>query len=157
MMDNIHVYITHAHVWDVTYITHWYVVCNVHYSRCTYQWAVDMWCAMYMTTLRPSMGHVKYIDWFNHGEISIVHDHVIWRMHVCDMTHPHVSWLIPIHDMTDWYVWHGPCVCDTIHLHAWQDLFIFVSVLHMCDVPHSYVCPNSFTCVTWLIHMCDMI
>ena len=26
----------------------------------------------------------------------------------------------------------------------------------MCDMTHSYVWQNSFICVTWLIHMCDM-
>jgi len=28
--------------------------------------------------------------------------------------------------------------------------------LNMCDMTHSHVWHDSFTCVTWLIHMCDM-
>jgi len=31
------------------------------------------------------------------------------------------------------------------------------SVNHMCDMTHSYVWCPSFTCVTWLIHTCDML
>ena len=28
--------------------------------------------------------------------------------------------------------------------------------MHVCDMTHSYVRHNSFICVTWLTHMCDM-
>jgi len=29
-------------------------------------------------------------------------------------------------------------------------------ITHMCDMTHSYVCHDSFVCVPWLIHKCDM-
>jgi len=29
-------------------------------------------------------------------------------------------------------------------------------LIHTCDMTHSYVCHDSFICVTWLIHVCDM-
>ena len=29
-------------------------------------------------------------------------------------------------------------------------------LIHMCDMTHSHVWHDSFTCVTWFIHMCDM-
>ena len=34
--------------------------------------------------------------------------------------------------------------------HMWRDS------IHMCDMTHSHVGHDSFTCVTWLIHMSDM-
>ena len=39
----------------------------------------------------------------------------------------------------------------------WHDSFICVTwLIHMCDITHSYVWHDSFICVTWLIHMCDI-
>jgi len=39
----------------------------------------------------------------------------------------------------------------------WLDSFICVTwPIHMCDMTNSYVWHDSFICVTWLIHMCDM-
>ena len=38
---------------------------------------------------------------------------------------------------------------------VWHDSFICVAwLIHMCDMTHSYVWCDSFVCVTWLIHMC---
>jgi len=40
---------------------------------------------------------------------------------------------------------------------VWHDSFTCVTwLIHMCDMTHSHVWHDSFTCVTWLIHMCDM-
>ena len=37
------------------------------------------------------------------------------------------------------------------------DSFICVTwLIHTCDMTHSYVWHDSFICVTWLIHTCDM-
>jgi len=53
--------------------------------------------------------------------------------------------------MTLSYVCHdSPCVC--------HDSFICVTwFIHTCDMAHLHVCRDSFTCVPWLIHKCDMI
>jgi len=43
------------------------------------------------------------------------------------------------------------------HSYVWHDSFICVTwLIHMCDMTHSYVWHDSFICVTWSIHMCDM-
>ena len=43
------------------------------------------------------------------------------------------------------------------HSHVWHDSFTCVTwLIHMCDVTHSYVWHDSFICATWLVHMCDM-
>jgi len=40
---------------------------------------------------------------------------------------------------------------------TWHDSCTCVTwLMHMCDVTHSHVWHDSSTCVTWLIHMCDM-
>jgi len=40
---------------------------------------------------------------------------------------------------------------------VWHDSFICVTwLIHMCDMTHSYVWHDSFICVTWLIHISDM-
>ena len=43
------------------------------------------------------------------------------------------------------------------HSYVWHDSFICVTwLIHMCDMTHSYVWHDSFICVTWLIRMCDV-
>jgi len=43
------------------------------------------------------------------------------------------------------------------HSYMWHDSFICVTwLIHMCDMTHSYVWHDSFICVTWRIHMYDM-
>jgi len=40
---------------------------------------------------------------------------------------------------------------------VWHDSFICVTwLIHTCDMTHSYVWHDSSICVTWLIHMCDV-
>ena len=39
----------------------------------------------------------------------------------------------------------------------WHDSFICVTwLIHMCDMTHSYMWHDSFIYVTWLIHICNM-
>jgi len=43
------------------------------------------------------------------------------------------------------------------HSYVWHDSFICVTwLIHMCDMTHSYVWHDAFICVTWLIHMRGM-
>jgi len=62
-----------------------------------------------------------------------------------DVIHTCETWLI--------CVWQDLCVCDMTRLFATAD--------HVCATAHevsvnSYVRLDSFICVTWLIHMCDV-
>jgi len=42
-------------------------------------------------------------------------------------------------------------------IHVWHDSFTCVTwLIHVCDITHSHVWHYSFTCETWLIHMCDI-
>ena len=91
-----------------------------------------------------------------------------------------VTWCIQMYDMTHPYVWHDSdwhfsasyrtCgmthphvtwlihMCDMTPSYGWHDSFICVTwLIHMFNVmTHSYVWHGAFICVTWLIHMCDM-
>jgi len=80
------------------------------------------------------------------------------RIHkcVCGNTGSYMYCVITLIHMTHSYV---------THLYMWHDSFICVTwLIHMCDMTHSYVWHvthlymwhDSFICVTWLIHMCDM-
>ena len=43
------------------------------------------------------------------------------------------------------------------HSYVWHDSFMCVTWLgHMCDVTRSYVWLDSFICATWLVHLRDM-
>jgi len=43
------------------------------------------------------------------------------------------------------------------HSYVGHDSFICVPwLIHMCDMTHSDVWHDSFICATWLLHMCDM-
>jgi len=43
------------------------------------------------------------------------------------------------------------------HSYVWHDSFICVTwLIHVCDMTHPYVWHDSFICVTWLIYMCDL-
>jgi len=43
------------------------------------------------------------------------------------------------------------------HSYVWHDSFMCVTwLIHMCDMTHSYVWHDSFICVAWLTLMCDM-
>ena len=64
-----------------------------------------------------------------------------------------VTW--PMCDMT--YVWHDLRVTWPIdfltYSFVWHDSFICVIwLIHMCDMTHSYAWHDSFVRVTWLIH-----
>jgi len=64
-------------------------------------------------------------------------------------------WYINIHTYV--YVKQHIRMCDTTHSYVCHDSFICVTwPIHMRDMTHSYVWHDSFKCVTWRIHMCDM-
>ena len=98
---------------------------------------------------------------------------------MCDVTHLYAchdssvraTWLIHTRDVTHSHVWHDSFICVTwltdlqiakrseshICVCAWHDSCIRMTwLIHMCDMNHSHVWHNSSTCVTWLIHTCDM-
>ena len=109
-------------------------------------------------------------------EISVWHDSFICvtrLIHLCDMTQPSVwhdsficvTCLIHLCDMTRSSLWHDSIICVTgpfrmcdmmhiwishgthmnelCHTHEW------VVRINLCDMTQSYLCHDSFICVTW--------
>ena len=57
-------------------------------------------------------------------------------------------------DMTDSHVWLD--LFDAFFA-LWHDSFTCVPwLIYVCDITHSRACHDSCTCVTWFIHTCDM-
>jgi len=90
--------------------------------------------------------------------------------HLCDMTFRVCN--VPIHmwdmihsylqcdnmcDITLPFVWHYSSYVWRAHSYVWHDSFLCVTwLVHMCDMTRSYVWHDSFLCVTYLVHMWDM-
>jgi len=80
----------------------------------------------------------------------------VWRDECMCMT-----WLIHVECMSEWAVTSHRCAMTRSRVrHVWHDSFVrstcLTWLIHMCDMTNSYLKRTSFTCVTWLIHACDM-
>jgi len=65
--------------------------------------------------------------------------------------HSYVTWLI--HMRQEAITHYMTLSVVTWLVHTWHDSFMCVTwLIHMCDMTHSYVWHDSFICVTWLIH-----
>jgi len=130
-------------------------------SRNTCDWA--------MSPVRKS--HVKWWEsWI----------HVMWLIHMCDMTCSHVTWSVHLwhavfHSVNtdvaarindrmvviytciiEWYRMVVIYTCIIAHSYVWHDLFTRVGITpseRERDMTHSCGCRDSFACVLWLIHM----
>ena len=93
---------------------------------------------------------------------------VTWRNHICDMTAKLVSisahtqvwlrvsyetWHIHVCETTHSYLRHITHIHESVHTRECIMSHIYMSHCHK----HEYVWHDSFTCVTWLIYMCDMM
>ena len=114
------------------------------------------------------MSHVTY-------EFNYMNESYIWMSHVTDVIlhafDDGCTWLI--------HMWHDSFICDVariwwlvatlsyVMLHAYDDVATLSYVLlrvvlllansRTSDMTHSQVWHDSFLCVTWLIHMCDVL
>jgi len=76
--------------------------------------------------------------------------------------------------MTHSHVWHDLSICGTWPIHMWDiaslvvtwlrhDSFLYLHqtcvtwLIHMCDMTYPYVGHDPFICGTWPIHMWDII
>ena len=101
---------------------------------------------------------------------------VKWLIYKCDTTHVYtlkvgpslsattmifltivwVTWLICIFDMTLLYVWRDSLICSYNGLLAANTItFLMIGWVKQL-LYFIYILRDSFICVTWLIHMCDV-
>ena len=134
--------ITHAYVWHDSFIcdmTHSYVwhdsfICDMTDSYVWHDWIIRVTWLIYMRDMTHVYAWNSFIC-------------VTWLIHTCDMTHFTIK-LCHLHR----------CLRET------QKTILIVTQTHesihfklepYIHMTHFYAW-NSFICVTWLIHMCDM-
>ena len=86
---------------------------------------------------------------------------VTWCMHMCDMTYSyighvliHILMHIPIYILV--YLLIHILIYILIHICDITWRIPLIPWTFICDMLHSHFRHDSFTCTTWLIHMCDM-
>jgi len=167
-----------THMWDMTHscmhicdlgvarapmsVTWLFHMCGMAYS-CV--WRDSFMCVtwlIYMCDMtHPYVWHVWFIYmWFGFGVCT----------HMCGMTHSYVWHDTFIRVTCLIHMWFGfgvrKYVCDKTHVYLWHGSRMWhasstcgldLRCAPMCDMTHSYVKHDTFTCVTWLIRVCDMI
>ena len=154
---------THSYVWHDSFIRVTWLICT---------------CDMTLSYVCVHMRRTWHIQ-------MCVQMCRIWHIHVCDMTPSYVwhdsficvTWLLHVCDITFSYLLANvqdvanPYVCanvqDVTHPYVWQsyvwpDSFICVTwLIYVRDMTHSYVRHDSFVCVIWLcyiyIYMCTCV
>jgi len=151
-----------------------------HDSLICVTWLIDMCDVTRWYVWRDSL---IYVTWLVHileeeGAIPKTTIHCIpWLMTMCDMFDSYVwhdsficvSWLVHLCDMTRLYSVGGGnhqettnIACCAFHVtHMNESFHTNESVLRLIHwshirMTHLYVWHDSCTCVTWLMHMCDM-
>jgi len=124
----------------------------MHESRHTYRWTtahIRNRHVMNMITPCHTYGQVVSHVWMSHD----THMNESWRTYEWVMAHIWMSHGAPMNE--SWHTWewvtahiwvrHVTCTNESWHTRAWISSQI-----------GKYVWHDSFICVTWLIHMCDM-
>ena len=62
-----------------------------------------------------------------------------------------VTWLIHTWDMTHSCVWH-----DSHRISSKEPWFANFVMMYLCEITYLYLRHDSFTCVIWCMHLCDM-
>jgi len=159
----------HSHLWRGFFnydMAHWYVwqdpirrlamcmhICDMTSSYVCFDsftcvvWLIQIWD---MTHSYPRHDSFIFWTWFIHAR-DMIHSYVCY--HACIIC---VSWRITTWDVAHSYVW--PKWCNCAHVRNITSKHIHANT-HTCsdrNVTFMRVL-DPILCVTWLIHMCDMI
>jgi len=162
--DMTHPYVWHdSRWWRRSYICGiWHVpMCDMTHS---YEWHDSFICVIWLPVRMAilnmwDMSHTYLprcsficVTWHNHATNVRSHKFIsVWHESFINVT-----LLIYMRDMTYPNVWHDSrpgwrsCV-GKVHSYVSRDSFICVTWhIHVCDMIHSHVLHDKFTCVTWL-------
>jgi len=122
--------------------------------------AIQMWANRMSLIMRMSFSRTNtHAHTHTNTEISPIigsrewvfhtHTHAHTRKHTNTHTHTHK------YTHTHTHIHTHPHTHTNIHTPlAWTSHVMF-AMTHMCGVPYSYVCRDSFICVQWYVHMFD--
>jgi len=116
-----------------------------------------------VTWLIPCMWHDTFIHMNESAQTNLLRNTPV-SLYACHMsTIKCVTWLVHMCDMTHSYVWHDSFIRVTWLIpYMWHDTFINMNESAqtnlLCHTPVALYAGHMSTikCVTWLIHMCDM-
>jgi len=148
-------HVKHLNEWRHTYewvTSHTWMshVTHMNESRHTYEWVTSHIWMSHVPHMNESSHLMRVCEWVTHMNKSH-----IWMSHTYEwVTHMKESHTKSNSQKLDSSL---PLVraCDMTYV--WQDSFICVTwLVHMCDMTHAYVWHDSFMCLTWLVPKCDM-
>jgi len=139
----------HSCVWHdsfmcVTWLIH---VCDMTHSCVWHDSRMCLISLIHMCDMTHKGG-----PWYDReSQVCVWHDSFIcvtWLIHMCDMPHKGASRcdLTYVFAMAHSHVWRDSCICVTWLIKEHHDVISDMS---------SYG-SFTFTCVTWLMHMCDV-
>ena len=149
-------------------------ICDTLYSYSRVTWLIHS-CVEWRDTLYPP--HAPVLTFLCVRLFISIH---VWHDSCTHMLNEE-TYVTPLHPCSRSYtwdslfvvhVWHDSSIhmfngetqlhpCTHAHIHMCDtlcDSFMCVTwLIHVCDMTHSYVWHDSFICVTWLIHMRDTL
>jgi len=145
--------------WQLVMVWQYMYMCDMIHWRLHVTWFIHK-CDIYVMSrlcIRPAKGCTNL--WRYCWQLVMV-----WQyMYMCDVIHwrLHVTWFIhkcDIYVMSCLWI-HSAKGCTNSWRYCWQlvmQWWCMCDMIHLSDMTHSYVWHDSFICVTWRIHMCDM-
>jgi len=144
-----------------------------HDSYTHVAWLVQMYDLIYSYAWRDSFICLTRANWAMHTSITL-HRTLEYRdkpyLHVCRDSSTWVAWLMHMWDLISSCAWHDSFICLTWPMYMWHEqtgqrtppwhytelLDKVTRLIYTCGVTALHVWRDSYICVPWLIHMCDV-
>ena len=161
---------THSYVWHDSFIRATKFMCIMTHSHVWHNHSAYTFVTQHLPHSCVWHDSFRCVTWLMHTcyIIYVCHDAFTcvtwpWCSNPWDTSSSSfmcVTWLIHMRDMTHLHVWQHLCVSWLSHMcdmtTVLDPLGYSTSLIHVCDMTHSYVCLNSFILMTCLIHTYDV-